>query len=228
MNDSCGGCSVLYLDAKGSQICKTPQVADSSIPVDRPGEPEEEDEAPEESTPETGGTMPLFCSSNEDCYDSMPQDASEGGLPFCAAGRCASPGTCTTDSDCRNPFNMFTRTDDCAGPDVCESGQCIRKCDEPYCENGNDPSICEGSNVCATSSCPESAVCVMDPCGGDSGTCMAMHFDAAGNVLELCDGSSFPRLFAGDDSNGNAFPWGLVAMGAVAASAATGYAIMIC
>lgn len=159
VNNNCDTCAVLYFDAKGSQICNQ----DTTI----------------------------SCSSNSNCKIDIGGNTTKDDIvtimavdaaPYCAAGTCAAPGTCSTDNDCVNPSNHYEIIE-CAGPILCDQGQCTRDC--------STGSMCkEGVNVvncfvdpCTVTGCAESAECIADYCGG----CNALHFDAAGNVLAECD-----------------------------------------
>lgn len=159
VNYNCYDCEVIYFDAQGTQICN-------------------EDKKDE----------PITCSSNEDCRIDIGDVVNIMAVedqPYCAGGTCALPGTCATDLDCINPSNHYGVIE-CAGPIVCQQGQCTRDCSTgSMCKEGVDQTYCFVNPCDVSPGCAESTGCVADYC---SGGCDAIHFDAAGNVLEECDG----------------------------------------
>ncbi|CAJ1959186.1 unnamed protein product [Cylindrotheca closterium] len=174
VNNNCGECNIFYFDAKGSRICDN----DDSL----------------SSGP--GVAEPVPCSSNSDCHVNIDDEdkidsitnimqldtRAPAAQPYCAAGFCAAPGTCSTDEDCVNPSNDYGIIE-CVGPIVCQEGQCTRDCDTgSMCKEGATPVNCL-VDPCTVTGCPESTGCVSDYCGGG---CDAIHFDVAGNVLEEC------------------------------------------
>mmetsp|Transcript_20251 Transcript_20251/g.49668 ORF Transcript_20251/g.49668 Transcript_20251/m.49668 type:complete len:474 (-) Transcript_20251:123-1544(-) len=171
VNHNCDACDVFYFDSKGSQICDKFMTSDPVL---------------------------QSCSSNADCHidigggddgnktDDVTVLMALDAKSYCAGGTCAAPGTCSTDQDCVNPSNHYDIIE-CAGPILCQQGQCTRDCGTgSMCKEGSNQVYCL-VDPCDVSGCPESTGCVADYCDG----CNALHFDAAGNVLDECNEAAF-------------------------------------
>jgi hypothetical protein len=114
---------------------------------------------------------------------------------YCAGGICTPIGNCTQRLDCFNPDNDPYAVVMCEGLMECTDNQCGMICGEQVCPDGGPRSDCErGSLPCDMEECKEAETCYNDPCGG---SCTAVFFNAAGDIVCADDKTSEPPLDGG-------------------------------
>jgi len=121
------------------------------------------------------------CSSDSDCL-TVATERSLISL-YCAQGVCMEHGKCLSDSDCLNPSNVLWSDKKCFGYLHCdEAGSCDRVCGQD-CKNGSRVAQCFVNPCDVETMCEGAVSCRMTTCDEE---CKAMHFDAAGEVVEFC------------------------------------------
>ena len=167
--------SFFEIDCVGTKTCENgscAKVCDGSEPI------------PSKPLPVPSGETKISCTKDDDCNGSTTTATTRAGSAdemYCAQGTCKPQGSCSTDSDCINPSNVFFSDKRCNGYLFCdETGQCDREC-STNCSNGSPKARCF-TNPCDTEDWrSQGAVsCVLDACDN---TCDTMLFDAAGSVV---------------------------------------------